>query len=161
MKGIKILSVRARSSQELSHLDAEYCRRIRRHLPLEMVDVKRQALRNGVPSGPALEREAKDILAHVSRGDVLAALSERGKLVSTPELAVFLTRQQLSCRGWLAVVIGGPMGLAEQVERQAHALFGLSRLTLPHLLVRTIWLEALYRALDVNHGGPYHKGDAR
>lgn len=146
---------------ELAELEAEYCSRIRRVLPLAIVDVKRQPLRAGAPAGPVLRREAKDILAHVRPEDVVAVLSERGHLVSTEELAGFLSRQERGCRGWLVCVIGGPLGLAQEVEARAHARFGLSRLTLPHLLVRTIWLEALYRALDVNRGGPYHRGDLR
>ena len=67
--------------------------------------------------------------------------------------------------GWLqdgrdvALLIGGPDGLAETVRTRAHGLWSLSELTLPHPLVRVVVAEQIYRAWSVLQGSPYHRND--
>jgi 23S rRNA (pseudouridine1915-N3)-methyltransferase len=86
----------------------------------------------------------------------VVALDENGPGLSTMELAD-------RCRGWLelggpvALLIGGPDGLAPACFERAQARWSLSPLTLPHGLVRVVVAEALYRAFSLLQGHPYHR----
>ena len=100
--------------------------------------------------------EGKRILAAVPSGAGLVALDERGRDIDTRALAGLIV-------GWqgdgadVALVIGGPDGLHADVKARAAALLRISSLTLPHMLVRVVLAEALYRAVSLNRGHPYHR----
>ncbi|MGH8260779.1 MAG: 23S rRNA (pseudouridine(1915)-N(3))-methyltransferase RlmH, partial [Steroidobacteraceae bacterium] len=83
-------------------------------------------------------------------------LDERGEELSTRELASWVAARQRDGRD-VALLIGGPDGLAEPVRERCDFLWSLSRLTLPHALVRVVLAEQLYRAHTVLGGHPYHR----
>jgi 23S rRNA (pseudouridine1915-N3)-methyltransferase len=108
-------------------------------------------------SGPkAKEDEAKAILSRLAPRDALVALDERGKSLSSVQLAQFLSRQQDSGRD-VAFVIGGDEGLADEVREKASLVLSLSAMTLPHRLARLVLAEQVYRAFTIIKGEPYHK----
>jgi 23S rRNA (pseudouridine1915-N3)-methyltransferase len=100
--------------------------------------------------------EAKRILAAIPPGAKLVVLDERGKDLTTRDLAVKITAWQREGDD-LAFVIGGADGLSDEVKTRAALMIRLSSLTLPHALVRVILAEALYRAVSLNQGHPYHR----
>ena len=75
---------------------------------------------------------------------------------STLELSHWLEQRRASGQD-LAFIIGGPDGLAEEVLARGHLRWSLSRLTLPHGLVRVVLAEQLYRAATLLAGHPYHR----
>jgi 23S rRNA (pseudouridine1915-N3)-methyltransferase len=79
-----------------------------------------------------------------------------GKAITTGQLAESLQNWQRDGRH-VAMVIGGPDGLADSVLNKADNRISLSKLTLPHPLVRVIVAEQLYRAWSINQGHPYHR----
>jgi 23S rRNA (pseudouridine1915-N3)-methyltransferase len=83
-------------------------------------------------------------------------LDEQGEAVTTRQLSERLTRWMGDGRD-VAFVIGGPDGLAPSIKSSAHDTLRLSSLTLPHAMVRVLLAEALYRALSVIKGHPYHR----
>jgi 23S rRNA (pseudouridine1915-N3)-methyltransferase len=83
-------------------------------------------------------------------------LDEHGEAVTTRQLSERLARWMSGGRD-VAFVVGGPDGLAPSIKRSAQDTLRLSSLTLPHALVRVILAEALYRALSVIKGHPYHR----
>jgi 23S rRNA (pseudouridine1915-N3)-methyltransferase len=85
------------------------------------------------------------------------ALDVRGRLRSTEQLAEELAGWMADCRD-VALLVGGPDGLAEPCLARSHTLWSLSPLTFPHPLVRVILAEQLYRASSVLRGHPYHRG---
>ncbi len=106
------------------------------------------------------EREVKDearILEAVPEDSRLVALSRRGEEWASEELAAWTARRELDGRD-VAFAIGGAEALPEAVLHQADRVWSLSRLTLPHELVRVILLEQLYRAYTIRRGEPYHRG---
>ncbi|WP_319558545.1 23S rRNA (pseudouridine(1915)-N(3))-methyltransferase RlmH [Thiomicrorhabdus sp.] len=100
--------------------------------------------------------EAKRILAAVPKSARMMVLDEHGKQVTTLQLA-----EQME--GWLgggqdiALIVGGPDGLDVSILQQAQWKWGLSKLTLPHPMVRILVAEQLYRAWSVIQNHPYHR----
>jgi 23S rRNA (pseudouridine1915-N3)-methyltransferase len=106
--------------------------------------------------GPATE--AALIAAAAPRDATLVALDERGATPSSPEFAALL-------RGWadsglrdLAFAIGGADGLDPSLRARAATSISFGRMVWPHLLVRAMLAEQLYRAASILGGGPYHRG---
>lgn len=135
---------------------AEYAQRMRGDVTLSLVEVASQKRSKQANLQKIAEQEANKLLAAIPKGAYVVALDERGKQHSTQSLA-----QEMS--GWmqngqpLALLIGGPEGLAPQCLEVADARLSLSRLTFPHPLVRILIAEQLYRAWCVLRGHPYHR----
>ena len=100
--------------------------------------------------------EGQALLKKLGAKDVLIALDERGKALSTAELAEWIGKQQQSGRD-LAFVIGGDDGLSDEVRARSQLVLSLSRFTLPHRLARLVLLEQLYRVFTVLRGESYHR----
>ncbi len=96
------------------------------------------------------------LLGAVRPADQVAILDERGTQLSTRELAAWL-QERMQQGEDLAFLIGGPDGLAPQVLARGNFTLSLSRLTLPHALVRVLLAEQLYRAHSILTHHPYHR----
>ncbi len=134
----------------------EYSKRIRHELGFSMLEIS--AVRRSKSMSPTAcrEKEANEILKRIGSGDYVIALDVQGKTFSTEELALELGRLR-SIGQPVNLVIGGPDGLSEQIRLRANANWSLSRLTLPHGLVRILIIEQLYRAVSILQGHPYHR----
>lgn len=134
----------------------DYARRMPPDLPLTLTEIKPGHRVAGEDGARARQLEATRILAALPAGSVPVVLDERGAEVTTRELASWLT-------GWMnegvspAFVIGGADGLDDSVKARAGKLLGLSKMTLPHALVRVMLAEQLYRAACIIKGHPYHR----
>jgi len=104
----------------------------------------------------AIEREGEQMLSHVGSDTHVVALEVDGKTWSTEQLAQQLARWQMHARG-VALLVGGPEGLAQCARARAVERWSLSPLTLPHPLVRVVIAEQLYRAWSINNNHPYHR----
>ncbi len=119
--------------------------------------------------GPATEHEVEDkrgagmgaeaeLLARaVPAGAVLVTLDERGKALSSPELATQIARWRDGGRQDLAFVIGGADGIDPALRGRADASISFGAMVWPHMLVRVMLAEQLYRAATILGGGPYHR----
>jgi len=128
----------------------EYTRRLKSSMPIEL-----EELPQGKDKARAKADEEKRLLERIG-SDYLVALDERGKSLTTLELARWLSARQQDGRN-LCFAIGGPDGLGAGVLARADLRWSLSALTLPHAMVRVILAEALYRAHSVLHNHPYHR----
>jgi 23S rRNA (pseudouridine1915-N3)-methyltransferase len=120
---------------------AEYAKRVRGKLPLDLVEVK----------------DDGELVRKIPPRYKLWALDERGKELSSEELAQTLSRAMNGGEQGIAMIIGGADGLPKELVARAHFTWSLGRLTLPHRLARLIVLEQLYRALSILRGEPYHR----
>jgi 23S rRNA (pseudouridine1915-N3)-methyltransferase len=114
------------------------------------------ARRGAGDSRRAVETEGERMLAATGARAALVALQVTGRALSTSELARWL-EERARLGEPLAFCIGGPDGLAPAVDRKACLRWSLSPLTLPHGLARVVVAEALYRAVSVLKGLPYHR----
>ena len=133
----------------------EYAARLPRDWPIDLTELKPEARDRGRSVAQLLETEAKRLDAACA-GATVVALDEQGSAWSTQDLAERLERWRESTRS-LAFVIGSADGLDAGFKRRAAARFSLSRLTLPHALVRIVLAEQLYRAVSLLAGHPYHR----
>jgi len=90
-------------------------------------------------------------------GALLAVMDERGRLLSSPEFADHLAKWRDGGRQDVAFVIGGADGIAPALLAQADVAFSFGRMVWPHMLVRVMLAEQLYRAATILSGGPYHR----
>ena len=133
----------------------DYAKRLTQDYKLELVEIP-LGQRSGGDTLRATQKEGERMLAAMHGNPFVVALQVGGKNLSTEQLAKFLQTRALEGRP-LAFCIGGPEGLAPEVDARADMKWSLSALTLPHALVRVIVAEALYRAVMVIKGHPYHR----
>jgi 23S rRNA (pseudouridine1915-N3)-methyltransferase len=137
----------------LKELQALYARRIAS--PLTIVELEE---RRRLPTAALKAREAQLVLGALPPGAFLVALDERGAAWSSRALADRIAAWRDRGVPELAFAIGGADGLGCAVLDQAHATLSLGPMTWPHLLVRGMLLEQLYRAQQILAGHPYHRG---
>ena len=108
--------------------------------------------------GPAKkQREAQKLLSAVPQGALVIALDERGKTLDSRGFADWIERQRDEGRREMALIIGGADGLDQSVCERADLLLSLGAMTWPHMMVRVMLLEQLYRAHTILVGHPYHR----
>ena len=134
----------------------EYQKRLRTPLVLELHEISIATRRAGENPQRAIQREGADMLAALRPDDYVVTLEVDAKAMSTEQLSAWLTARMRDGRP-LAMLIGGPDGLAPQCRERADQSWSLSPLTLPHALVRVIVAEQLYRAMSLLAGHPYHR----
>jgi 23S rRNA (pseudouridine1915-N3)-methyltransferase len=135
----------------------EYLKRMPREFSTEIIEIKPDKRGAGKNALQVQEAEGKRILQTAGR-DYLVALDEHGQEVTTLQLAERLQKWQGDGRD-VSLVIGGADGLHPEVKARADWLWSLSRLTLPHGMVRVLLAEQLYRGWSVITNHPYHRGD--
>ena len=107
--------------------------------------------------GGGMETEADLLLRAVPSGALLVTMDERGKVMSSPEFAAQLARWRDEGRQDVAFVIGGADGIAPSLRDRAAFSISFGRMVWPHMLVRVMLAEQLYRAATILSGGPYHR----
>ncbi|MEN8109076.1 MAG: 23S rRNA (pseudouridine(1915)-N(3))-methyltransferase RlmH, partial [Pseudomonadota bacterium] len=134
----------------------DYARRLPHECSLRLVEIPLSKRSKTTPAEKNRAEEGKAMLAAMPSQATVIALDVRGKSWDTQTLAGKLT-------GWLqdgrdlALLVGGPDGLADDCLARADMRWSLSALTLPHALVRVVLAEQLYRAWSVTQGHPYHR----
>ena len=136
---------------------AEYAKRLSRELPLELVEVKSAARGKGRDDARVAADQGAALLAAVPREAHVVALDGRGVAWSSGQLARQLAKWRMGGRD-LAFLIGGPNGHGPGILQRADQQWSLGPLTLPHMLVRLVVAEQLYRAVTILNGHPYHRG---
>lgn len=131
----------------------EYKKRLKWPLTLKEVEE-----RCPLPAPQLKAREAELLLDAIAKKQpLLIALDERGKTFSSDALAKQISAWQQRGIGEAAFVIGGAGGLDESLRQRADLLLSLGAMTWPHMLVRVMLIEQLYRAQQILAGHPYHR----
>lgn len=135
---------------------AEYAKRMPPESKIKLVEIAAGKRNKNSDIKRLTQQEGEKMLAAIPKGSKIIALDVLGKACSTEELAKELKNWQASGQD-IALLVGGPEGLAEDCLKQAQQKISLSNLTLPHPLVRVVLAEQLYRATTILKGHPYHK----
>lgn len=133
----------------------EYLKRMPRECSVEIVDIKPDKRAAGKNASQVQEAEAKRILEAAGK-DYLVTLDEQGQEVTTIQLADRMQKWMGDGRD-VSLIIGGADGLHSDIKTRADWLWSLSKLTLPHAMVRVLLAEQLYRAWSVINNHPYHR----
>jgi 23S rRNA (pseudouridine1915-N3)-methyltransferase len=138
----------------------DYARRMPREARIQLTEIKPAPRSRQAPSAAAvariLEAEKSRLVAALPPGCVRIALDERGKPLSTADLARRLTAWMQGGRD-VAFMIGSADGLDQELKGDADLLLSLSAMTLPHAMVRVLLAEQLYRAVSMIQNHPYHR----
>lgn len=135
---------------------SEYAKRMPPESKIKLVEITAGKRGKNSDIDRLTQQEGEKMLAAIPKGAKIVALDVLGEACSTEQLAQELKDWQGSGQD-VAILIGGPEGLADECLKQAHQKISLSKLTLPHPLVRVVLTEQLYRATTILKGHPYHK----
>jgi len=152
----RLLAVGERPPGWVSEGYSDYARRLSRELPLELVEVTPGLRGKGRDAARAMHDEGERVLAQLPKNAWTVVLDGRGRTWSSEQLAQRLGAWRQQGRD-LAFVIGGPEGHAEAVLARADEQWSLGAMTLPHMLVRLLVAEQLYRACSMLGNHPYHR----
>lgn len=134
----------------------DYTRRLRRYYSLDVVEIPEEDINRRAPA-EVLSTEAGRLLKRIPDGAHVVALDrERGRQHSSEALAGRLDSLGVSGRSHVALLVGGPLGLAAEVVKRADEAWSFGEITLPHALARVVLLEQLYRAAKIERGEKYH-----
>lgn len=153
----RLIAVGERAPAWVAEGFAEYRKRLSHWLPLELVEIEPGLRGKGRDAARATAEEGARVLAALPKSAHVVALDGRGRMWSSEELAQRLQHWRNGGRD-LALLIGGPEGHAQEVLAAADERWSLGPLTLPHMLVRLVAAEQLYRAAALLANHPYHRG---
>jgi 23S rRNA (pseudouridine1915-N3)-methyltransferase len=153
---VRLLVIGTRPDDWVRDAVSLYLARMPAHLKPELVEIPLSLRSSGGDPAIAKAKEGQRILQRLKPGDFVVALDERGKSWSSIELSREVERWQ-NHQPSVALVIGGPEGLSDEVSQRADQSWSLSAMTFPHGLARVIVVEQLYRAWTILQGHPYHK----
>ena len=159
MRGVSIVCVGRLKEKYLREAAAEYEKRLAPYFRTEVLEVADERAPESLSEAAkrqVLEKEGARILARIPEKAYVIALAPGAAEKTSEAFAAHLQRMQ-EAHEQLVFVIGGSLGLSEEVYARAGETLGFSLLTFPHQLMRVILLEQLYRSAKINHGEPYHK----
>jgi 23S rRNA (pseudouridine1915-N3)-methyltransferase len=152
----RLIAVGERAPAWVAQGFSEYQKRLSHWLPLELVEIEPGLRGKGRDAVRATFDEGQRVLAALPNTAHVIALDGRGKPWTSEQLAHRLEHWRGLCRD-LALLIGGPEGHAPEVIARADEQWSLGPLTLPHMLVRLVAAEQLYRAAALLANHPYHR----
>ena len=134
----------------------EYARRMPSECSVKLVEIPAGKRSKGADLARITQKEGELTLAAVPKGARMVAMDVKGRAWSTQGLAKELDGWRHDGRD-VALLVGGPEGLAPECLKQAEQKWSLSNMTLPHPVVRIVIAEQLYRALSILSNHPYHR----
>jgi len=152
----RLIAVGERAPDWVAAGYADYARRLSHWLPLELVEIAPGMRGRNRDSARATSDEGQRVIAALPKSAHVVALDGSGKMYSSEQLAQRMEHWRQHGRD-LAFLIGGPEGHAPDVLAAAQETWSLGPLTLPHMLVRLVVAEQLYRAASLLANHPYHR----
>lgn len=157
---IKIICIGKLKESYWREAVAEYGKRLGRYCTLQIDELKEERLPDNASKAEedaVKQAEGEAILKHVKSGAYAVALDVKGRALSSEGLAEQLDRLALEGKSELAFIIGGSLGLSQEVLSRADFRLSFSAMTFPHQMMRVILLEQIYRAFKINKNETYHK----
>ncbi|MBQ6456444.1 MAG: 23S rRNA (pseudouridine(1915)-N(3))-methyltransferase RlmH [Mogibacterium sp.] len=159
MLNIKVICVGKSKEKYWDAAYAEYLKRLKGYCSPEVIEVKEAKLpANASPADEkkVIETEGREILGRIGSGDCVIALDIQGKELSSEEIARKISEISFDYSR-ISFIIGGSLGLSDEVKKRADFRMSFGKITLPHQLARVVLLEQIYRAFKINAGEAYHK----
>lgn len=157
---ITLITVGKIKEKYLKDAIAEYSKRLSKYCKLEIIEVpdeKTPDNTSAVVEDNIRAKEAERILKHIKEDAYVITLEILGKQMSSEELANQIVQLGVTGISHIVFVIGGSIGLGQDVLKRSNFAISFSRMTFPHQLMRVILLEQVYRSYRIINGEPYHK----
>lgn len=134
----------------------DYVERIKHYTPFDMEVIPELKNTKNLSMEQQKENEGELILKALQPGDVVVLLDEHGKEFRSIEFAEWAEKKMHTVNKRLVFIIGGPYGFSKDIYAAAQEKISLSKMTFSHQMIRLIFVEQLYRAMNILAGGPYH-----
>lgn len=138
----------------------EYSKRLSKYCKLEIIelpDEKAPETMTKAEEKQVMQKEGQRILKAIKENALVIALAIEGKMLSSEQLAAQIEKDGVNGVSHIIFVIGGSLGLSEEVLQRADRALSFSAMTFPHQMMRVILLEQIYRAMKIIKKEPYHK----
>lgn len=160
MQKVSVICVGKLKEKFYAEAAVEYAKRLQRHCKLDIIELPESRLSDS-PSPAELQKalacEAAAIREKLPKGGAVIALCIEGKTCSSEELSRRMADFAVAGKTQLTFLIGGSVGLDEELKRQADWRLSMSPMTFPHHMARIMLLEQIYRAYQIEQGTKYHK----
>lgn len=158
---IKIICVGELREKSLSDLQNEYTKRLSKYCNLEIITLKDEKLPSNLNDGNisiVKEKEADLIINKLQskNNSYVFMLDENGSEYTSTEFATKIQKLSTIGNSTLIFILGGSLGLAEKVKKEANEIISFSKLTFPHQLIRIFLLEQIFRVFKIINGETYH-----
>lgn len=157
---ITIITVGKIKEKYLTEAIKEYSKRLSKYCKLEIIEVadeKTDENASETMNKITKDKEGERILKYVKDDSYVITLEILGKMLTSPELAEKINNICINGLSHIVFIIGGSLGLSENVSKRSDYKLSFSKMTFPHQLMRVILLEQIYRAFRINNNEPYHK----
>lgn len=151
---ITILSIGKFDNSPFLEIWQYYLKRLKWKVIIRELEIKNS---NGFEDSKIKTQEGLLLIKNFDNFDKIIALDENGKQFSSIEFANLLQNYSVNSNGNIAFVIGGALGMSQEVKERADLILSFSKFTFPHLMVRGILIEQIYRASTIIANHPYHK----
>ena len=157
---ITVIAVGKMKEKHMVKVLEEYEKRLGRYCRLNLFEVPDKKAPENLSEQEkeqVKKAEGDGILKNIKDGTYVIALDVRGKMLSSEEFADKINSLGIKGISNIAFIIGGSLGLSDEVKRRADYVLSFSPMTFPHQLMRIILLEQIYRAFKIINNEPYHK----
>lgn len=157
---ISILAVGKLKEKYLKSGIDEYLKRLTSYARIEIIEIPDEKAPEELSASEMeqiKQKEGERLLSKLSQDTYVIALAIDGKMKSSEELADTIDKLATYGKSKIAFIIGGSLGLSNEVLQRADEKLSFSKMTFPHQLMRLILLEQIYRAFRINRNEPYHK----
>ncbi len=157
---VNIIAVGKIKEKYLKDAIDEYKKRLSRFCKLTITEVPDESMSQN-PSEKEIEsilkKEGEKIISSIKNTDVLISLCVEGKQKTSEEFAKLFSDECIKGANTFTFVIGGSVGLCDEIKNMSQLKLSFSKMTFPHQLMRVVLLEQIYRAFKINANESYHK----
>lgn len=160
MLKITVVAVGKIKEKFLTAAMEEYAKRLSAYCKFEVVEVKDEKTPENptdVEKNAVLDREAERIMEKIPKGAKVISLCVEGKQMTSEKFAELINSSTVGGVSHIVFVIGGSMGLSENIKSLSEYRLSFSQMTFPHMLMRVILAEQIYRGFTIISGKTYHK----
>ena len=157
---VKILCVGKVKEKFYRDAISEYSKRLSKYCSLEIVEVadeKTSDAATEVENNIIKSKEGERILKHIKDKDFVISLAIEGQEKDSIQFSKYIENLGVSGKSSIVFVIGGSLGISDEVFKRTDYKVSFSKMTFPHQLMRVILLEQIYRAMRIMNNEPYHK----
>ena len=159
MLSISIICVGKIKEDYLKQAIAEYSKRLSKYCNLEIIELNDEKLPSKLNASIIFdikEKECKKIISHIKKDSYIFALDLKGKQFTSEEFSLKIEDIALNYNSSITFIIGGTLGLNNELLEHCTEKISFSKMTFPHQLIRVFLLEQIFRAFKISKGETYH-----
>ena len=160
MLHINIICVGKIKEKYLQDAIQEYSKSLSKYCSLNIVELNDEKVPQNLNDSiinQIKEKESNNIISHIDKNSYVLALDLKGKQYSSEDFSEKINNIALNCSSSITFIIGGTLGLSQNVLNNSNELICFSKMTFPHQLIRVFLLEQIFRAFKISNNETYHR----